>query len=244
MSACRRYGLLLSVLGGALCVAAGAAPSAGAAALVGWFGATALLIAVLYFLKDRGGAPERLLRRLPALHALVFLPYTMFGLTVLLLSRLVSREPVAQEIAPRVWLGGAPLPWNWRALHEAGIDCVLNLCIEFPDLAGFRSAGYPYRRVAILDGAPPHPEQLREAVEWAAERHGEGRTVYVHCAQGHGRSATAATALLVRLGIESDPDAARERIKAIRPETRVAARQREVVAAYCRGLSGPSGSTA
>ncbi len=234
-----RYAVMIALLGGALCAAAATAIGRWQAATLGWFGATALLTAVLYAGKALGRAPERVLWAAPPVHALVFLPYSIFGLLVLALSRLLSREPVAQEIAPRVWLGGAPMPWNASALRASGVDAVLNLCLEFPDFGGFRRRGLPYRRVPILDGAPPHPEQLREAVEWAAAQHAQGRTVYIHCAQGHGRSATAATALLVRLGIERDSDAARERIRAIRPAIRVAPKQRAVVAAYCAGLTAP-----
>ena len=250
-AAALRYSALLGLLGALLTLPAVSAllgaPSPPewslvARGLVAWPGAVALLLSLMYLGKAAGGAPERSLFALGPFAGILLLPYTIFGLLVLLLSRARSREPLADPVAAGVWVGGMPLPAGRERMLGLGVGAVLNLCIEFPDLAGVRAAGIPYRRIPLLDGAAPHPDQLDEAVRWAEEQHRQGRTVYVHCAQGHGRSATVATALLVRLGVHADPEAAREAIQAARPGTRLGPAQRAVVARWCaqRGSVGPT----
>ncbi len=207
-----------------------------------WAGGVALLLAGMYLGKAAGAAPETALARLGPLTALLLVPYTTFGILVVLLNRLVSAEPMADRVAPRLWLGGTPLPLGRRRVAALGVDAVLNLCIEFPDLARLAPAGMAYCRVPLLDGAAPHPLQLDEAVRWAEEHYRQGRTVLVHCAQGHGRSATVATALLVRLGLHADPETAREAIRGIRPGIRLGPGQRAVVARYCSAEGAAGGS--
>jgi hypothetical protein len=48
--------------------------------------------------------------------------------------------------------------------------------------------------------AAPNTQQIQEGVEWARQRLQEERGVYIHCAHGHGRSATVMAALLMSLG--------------------------------------------
>lgn len=234
-----RYAALLALLGGLLAAAALATEVSGKAEPSGWGGvgrlglawmaATSLALSAGYLLKAAGWAPER---RLPAaawLYGAIIFPYTVFGILVLLLTRLTSREALANEVAPRVWVGGAPLPGQLAGLRTRGIDAVLNLCLELPDLAGVRRAGMAYCRVPLLDGAAPDAEQLRASAGWAAEQWRSGRTVLIHCAQGHGRSATAAALVLTWLAQAPDPEAARRRIQHARPAIRIGPSQRAIL---------------
>ena len=154
------------------------------------------------------------------------LPYSIAAMTTLGLYRAISSEPFADEIAPRLWLGSAPLFFSRRAVARTGAQAVLNVTAEFGNLARL---DLDYHRVAMLDGVAPTPGQLQEAVAWAAGRHREGKTVLVHCAQGHGRSAAVMAKLLVELAIEPDIDKAIARITAARPGIRISAGTRRLL---------------
>lgn len=64
-------------------------------------------------------------------------------------------------------------------------------------------------------GLPPH--QMQAAVEWALQQKGKGRTVYIFCTHGHGRSAALAAAILLAAGEAGSPQAALALVKERRP---------------------------
>lgn len=141
--------------------------------------------------------------------------------------RRLSREPVADEVAPGVWVGRRP-----RA-HELppGTALVVDLCAEFPVAAGVKE-GRAYLALPTLDATAPTPAQIVLAVERVLAA---GGPAYVHCAFGHGRSATVAAAVLVRRGDAGLADV-EARMKARRPGIGLNATQR---AALARAVGGP-----
>jgi protein-tyrosine phosphatase len=46
----------------------------------------------------------------------------------------------------------------------------------------------------------PDTLQIQQGVEWAQQQLADGQPVYIHCAHGHGRSATVMAALLIASG--------------------------------------------
>jgi protein-tyrosine phosphatase len=48
--------------------------------------------------------------------------------------------------------------------------------------------------------AAPNAAQIQHGVEWTIRELDEGRSCYIHCAHGHGRSATVLGAVLMALG--------------------------------------------
>ncbi|MFT4513829.1 MAG: hypothetical protein ACI89X_001676 [Planctomycetota bacterium] len=79
-----------------------------------------------------------------------------------------------------------------------------------------------YVSLPIVDGAAPPPQVLRQYAERLSKLQGR---IYLHCAEGHGRTATVAAALLIVRGVASDVDDALARIAAVRPKARPYARQ-------------------
>jgi protein-tyrosine phosphatase len=54
--------------------------------------------------------------------------------------------------------------------------------------------------VPVWDTQAPDSAQIDAAVAWAQHQLAEGHPLYVHCAHGHGRSATVLAALLIATG--------------------------------------------
>ncbi len=112
------------------------------------------------------------------------------------------RQPAAVEVAPNVWLGRMPLPWD--AEHRR-FNTLIDVTAELaPAHRGARS--HPW-----LDLTPPTPAQLRQAADdvEAARQRGP---VLVCCALGYSRSsAVVATWLAAHRGLSVEEAVARVR---------------------------------
>jgi len=148
----------------------------------------------------------------------------IFGYMRLLheLARTLTREPVANEVAAGVWVGRRP-----RA-HELpeGVAIVVDLCAELPGAPGVAD-GRAYLAIPTLDATSPTPAQIARAVDAILAAKG---AAFIHCAFGHGRSATVAAALLVRRGEATLEDVERK-LRACRPRIGLNAHQRGALAA-------------
>jgi protein-tyrosine phosphatase len=139
---------------------------------------------------------------------------------------LLSREPACHEIVPGLWLG--------RRLfaHELppGVVLVVDLATEFPAPRRIQQ-GREYISLPTLDGSVPDEELFQVVLARIAVLEG---AVYVHCAQGHGRSALLAAAVLLRRGLVADVAEAEKMLRAARPGVRLNPAQRR----FLKGL-GP-----
>jgi hypothetical protein len=150
--------------------------------------------------------------RLSWSHTLVLAPYHLLSS---LAAFLASRSTAYHEVVPGLYLGrrlgerGAR-----RAVAELEIAAVLDLTAEFAEPDAFRRLHY--LNLPLLDKTAPTPEKLRAGVKFLQEHHGAGRPVYVHCALGHGRSATFVLAYLGK---------SQEWLKQIRPGVGLAPEQ-------------------
>lgn len=241
-----RFMLAFGIMG--LVLAAVAIRQAGQADGAGWlivaveaYCAVCLLtLSVAYGLRSAGVDVEELMRRPGASVVLriVLLPYRVLGGSALYLSRWSDREGPLNPIGTGLYIGRLPFPSERAGLRAAGVDAVLNLCWEFPGLSGIdRDPRFESFWVPILDGAAPTDRQFDEAARWVAARRAEGRCVLVHCAQGHGRTATIAAAVLVRLGLAEDDEEALAIIRAARPLARPSRGQRSVLRRHLAGTA-------
>jgi hypothetical protein len=147
----------------------------------------------------------------------------LFGYMRLLheLARWFSKEPVASEVAAGVWVGRRP------RVHEMppGIAMVVDLCAELPKAPGVTD-GRAYLTIPTLDATAPPALEIARAVDAVL---GAGGPAFIHCAFGHGRSATVAAALLVRRG-EATLDDVESKLRARRPKIGLNADQRRALA--------------
>lgn len=94
-------------------------------------------------------------------------------------------------IDEHVVLGGMLMFDDLERLQGQGVGAVINLCAEHPaEQHRLRRACIESLWLPVTDAFPPTLEQIRQGVAWMQHQVEAGRTVYVHCAIGVGRSAT------------------------------------------------------
>lgn len=141
------------------------------------------------------------------------------------LMRRLTREPVANEVAPGLWVARRPR----LAELPPEVAIVVDLCAEFPAASGI-ALGRAYLAIPTLDTTAPTPRQIVEAVEAVLAANG---SAFVHCAFGHGRSATVAAAVMIRRGDATLEDV-EHRMRAVRPRIGLNSRQRAALAEAAR----------
>ena len=154
--------------------------------------------------------------------------YLLAGLG--LLAQRLGREAPRDEVAPRVWVGRRPTRREAARLPPDVV--VLDMTAELPGTAA--GTGRPYRCLPVLDTQAPSPAQLDDAVAWIGDHWRAGRSVLIHCAAGHGRSATAAAAWLLDQTPGLSIEDAEARLRAARPGIRLNAAQRQALQRWCR----------
>lgn len=212
---------------GALFLFVGAMLAAGAVALGGagwtlaWPAASFLVVTAGYFGVGAGVLGKRPDGRIPLWSRVFHAPY--FGIIwgYWHLRRRYGGEACWGEVAPGVFVGRRCYA---RELPD-GVALVVDMTAELEVADCIRAAGTRYRCVPTLDGSVPPEREFREIVAEIAAADGP---VYVHCAAGHGRSATAAAAALVARGIASDVDAALALMRRARPTVYMRRRQRSM----------------
>ena len=161
----------------------------------------------------------------PASYAM-FWPYHLMSYASLIFFRLARVVPF-QEIVPGLYLGGWLFPWERARLRKEGIASVLDLTCELGEASFLRDVKV-YRCIPLLDGTAPTRAQLQAGIDFIREQLPNG-PVYVHCAMGHGRSATVVAGYLMATGAVADLPAAVSMIRARRPGIRLNAAQRRSV---------------
>jgi protein-tyrosine phosphatase len=153
---------------------------------------------------------------------LVLLPYLVLLWSAWRLLRLVKRERAFDELTDRVLIGRRLLS------HElpANIQHVIDLTCEFNEPRALRTTDY--HSFQVLDGFVPSADQLWQ---WASQIAAMPGRVYIHCAEGHGRTGLLAAALLRYTGQHETSEEALRFIKSKRPLVRLGRRQRRALRA-------------
>lgn len=150
--------------------------------------------------------------------AVLLLPYLAAAELAWYAVRVLGQEEPWQEVSRGLFLGRRVQHWEL----PARIGLVIDMTAEFVEPEEVRS-GRRYLCVPTLDGAAPNVERLAHTLVEALAFQGN---VYVHCAAGYGRSATAMAVLLVARGLARDVDHAIEVMRATRPRVRLRTTQR------------------
>jgi protein tyrosine phosphatase (PTP) superfamily phosphohydrolase (DUF442 family) len=94
-------------------------------------------------------------------------------------------------IDEHILLGGTLMFDDLERLRGEGVGAVVNLCAERrDDPHQLKAADIEYLWLPVIDAFPPTLDQIMRGVTWIEQQVHAGRTVYIHCAAGVGRSAT------------------------------------------------------
>lgn len=206
-----RYGVVFLLMAAYLAVLA-IAVGGWAWALL-WPALAFALAAVAYF-----GVGPRVFGKRPTgviapVHRAMMLPFLLFVWGVWHLVRRADTKPAYHEIVPGLFMG------RRLASHELPPDLalVVDLTAEFDEPADIRNSPR-YRSLPILDAGVPDARQFSAVVAEVAAARGP---VFIHCAQGHGRSGLLIAAVLLARGLATTPAEAITIIQRTRPRVRL-----------------------
>ena len=228
-----RYAIAFSMLTISLLAGVGRLNAPWGRAMLVACAAAAAGLALAYALRNPRLLGKRADGSLAPLAWLVFWPYFLLNLASLWSFRILSREEPASEIVPGLYLGSRPLRRDRASFETRSIAATLDLTAEFSE-AGFARA-VPYLCLPLLDTFPPARGELANVADWIGQRLAEG-PVLVHCALGHGRSACAVAAHLLRAGHAATVDDAIALVSERRPGVRLEAGQMRALKDYAASL--------
>jgi len=135
-------------------------------------------------------------------------------------------EPPFAEAAPNLFFGRRLLAREEPQIRAFGSIAVLDLTCEFAEIRALREVEH-YWSMPLLDATAPSQEQLQGIIGWIKERLTTG-PVYVHCALGHGRSATVVLAYLLSVGAISTVPEGFKHLRSLRSAVRLNRQQHRV----------------
>jgi protein-tyrosine phosphatase len=175
-------------------------------------------------------------RRDGVIHPVSFgllLPLHLLNWISFLLATRVTSHPARHEVAPNLWLGRRPSAGEAKTIQTNGKWAVVDMTSEFQEVQELRTANYLC--LPTLDHTAPTPKQIENALSFIQVEIRQ-RPVLVHCALGHGRSATVAAAWMLRNGLAKSPEDADQKLRAIRAGVRLKAPQLRLLTAMFPGL--------
>lgn len=182
------------------------------------------LLAVAY-----GGVGPKLLGKRPDggrwwWARLLFAPYLLLTRFSFVLYKLLGRHAAVCEVVPNLFLGRRLTAGEAERVAGAA---VLDLAAEFSEARPLRRPDL-YLSMPVLDATAPSGEQFTFAVRWIAD-HLPHRPVYVHCALGHGRSASVVIAYLLHSGRVKDVRDGLRLVRQLRPGVGLSVSQRKAL---------------
>lgn len=157
-----------------------------------WLGMVSLFVGIAYVRRAPHWFGKKADGRLPLHTWLLWAPHLGLSWLTYTAFRAIKRERASDLVAPRIYVGRRPRTEE----IPKDVTLVIDLCAELPTHAHIRD-NYTYLALPTLDGTEPTVADIERAI--VAFRATEG-AAYVHCAFGHGRSATIAAALILDRG--------------------------------------------
>ncbi|MBV6624319.1 MAG: dual specificity protein phosphatase family protein [Rivularia sp. (in: Bacteria)] len=149
------------------------------------------------------------------------LPYLLLTWAVWHIQRLISKEDCCNQIIPGIWLGRRvyvnELPKN--------ISLIVDLTAEFSEPINVIS-GKTYICIPTLDTDVPSERAFYKLIETISNWKGN---IYIHCALGHGRSATVVAGVLIVKGLVNNLEEAEKLLKTVRPKIKFSQAQKKLL---------------
>ena len=150
----------------------------------------------------------------------------------LFLCRVVRCWDWANHVETQLMIGAFPIPWFLRQYKQHGIKAVVNTCEEYEGpLSFYREEQIEQFYMPTVDFTPPSLTDVQQAVDFIEQQIAGGKTVYVHCKAGRGRSATVVLCYLIKKK-QFTPLQAQQYLQAKRVQVLKRAYQRTVVQAF------------
>lgn len=160
---------------------------------ISWIAISFLIVAYAYLTANPSVLRKSPKGTLPLLMKILLLPYLLLNsLLLTLLSRFSSENP-ADEIQDGMYLGRRLFEREVRKILPDSV-ATIDLTAEFEESKILRN--HAYLCIPTLDTLEPSIEQIEQAISFI-ETHRCSSKIYVHCAMGHGRSATVVAAWLI-----------------------------------------------
>jgi protein-tyrosine phosphatase len=131
------------------------------------------------------------------------------------------------QIRPGLWIGRRPLCSDLPEDVRLVVDCTA----EFPVARGICPDRH-YVNLPMLDHSVPTPAEFDALIGSLA---GRAESMYIHCAQGHGRSAMVAAGVLLARGESPSVDEALAQIRCVRQRIKLGTTQRQLLDAWWAG---------
>ena len=165
--------------------------------------------------------------RLALINQVLLLPFLLMLWAVWYAVRLFRREHAYNQITDKVFIGRRLLSFELPSF----IDHVIDLTCEFNEPRSLRDSSY--RSFPILDGFAPSTTELSTWAECVADLSGN---IYIHCAEGHGRSGLFAAVLLLYAGDVHTVDEAVQLIQSKRPRVRLGGTQLKSLHSFANSI--------
>lgn len=221
-----RFGWFQVLLGLALIACAGWL--GGVAWALAWPATAVMAVGFGYLGLGPGVFGKRADGTLRAPHVVLLLPYHVVARLRVWWDAWRRREEPWHEVAPGLFLGriveASALP--------PGTRVVVDLTSEFPASAAIRE-GRDYHCLPTLDTSVPTYADFARIARAVAAHAGP---IYVHCAAGHGRSATFAAAVLIARGQAREVGEAEAKLREARPTVHLHRGQRAMVQRFADEL--------
>lgn len=156
--------------------------------------------------------------QLSLLSYVLYWPYHLLNWISLCGFRRAGKENAFDKIDENVYLGCRLSQSDKPDIERLGIKSVLDLTCEFSETPALRQLSYLC--IPVLDTRAPSLELLEDGAKWIEKESAQG-PVYVHCALGHGRSATFVAAYLLLTGKARTPQQAIDKIRVLRPRIKL-----------------------
>ncbi len=164
--------------------------------------------------------------QLPLWSKIIHWPFLLYALFVWHILRYFSKEHPHDQITENIIIGRRLL----KTECPTGIINYVDLTAEFIEPKSIVE-NMNYIALPILDAGIPSIEELNLALNKVTEQ-----TTYIHCAQGHGRTAIFTIILLVTTGKTQNFEDAFSLIKKIRPAINLNSTQKKFVQEYLKNI--------
>lgn len=201
-----------------------------------WFAIAFGLVGLAYARVGPAMFGKRADGRIRPFHLIILFPYLLLTWTIWNLLRFTNPAQPWNEIAPRLYAGRRVF------LHELppNTELIVDLTAEFMEPVAIRSR-VNYYSLPILDAGTARLTAIVELVSSIVDFPGN---IYIHCAQGHGRTGMIAAIILLAREIATTPSDAIRRVQQARSGVRLNSDQHATLEEFDRywRLRNPSGS--